>query len=108
MATLYGNDTAINSARLGGTYLPGSVISLVTWSQRDDAHWFGGRIPNAVRSIEILRFAPANTYIANSEIAPPSYERYEGAVPVLVKSPGQADEQRRINYIMNLKAAVLP
>ena len=45
MSTLYGNDIAVKSARAGQVYPVGAVVSLVTWSQRDDPHWFGGRIP---------------------------------------------------------------
>ncbi len=69
MSILYGNDIAVKSARSGTnaastpaahtTYPPGSILALVTWSQRDDPHWFGGRIPEAIRSVEILTFGPA-------------------------------------------------
>ena len=48
MATLFGNDAAVASARVATdsvTYPAGSKLALVTWTQRDDEHWFGGRIP---------------------------------------------------------------
>ena len=28
-------------------YSAGAVLALVTWTQREDPHWFGGRIPDA-------------------------------------------------------------
>ena len=63
MATLYGNDAAMQTvqarraAAAGGTdgqaYQAGAVLALVTWLQRDDPHWFGARIPSsaAIRGI---------------------------------------------------------
>jgi hypothetical protein len=33
-------------------YSAGAEYSLVTWSQRDDPHWFGGRIPGRVQSVK--------------------------------------------------------
>jgi hypothetical protein len=33
------------------------VLALVTWTQRDDPHWFGGRIPNTPESVEFVRIA---------------------------------------------------
>jgi hypothetical protein len=47
MSTLFGNEVAVQSARSGriGRYPPGAVLALVTWTQQDDPHWFGARIP---------------------------------------------------------------
>ena len=62
MATLYGNSPAIKTVRGGNggpiasmAYPPGTVIALVTWTQRDDPHWFGGRIPDKPMSVEFVR-----------------------------------------------------
>jgi Haem-binding domain/Cytochrome P460 len=126
MSTLYGNDIAVKSARSGSnatpaatptahatpapatpahptpaaptTYPPGSALALVTWSRRDDPHWFGGRIPKAIRSVEILTFGPA---------AAPAYDRYEGA-PLAKKQASPAEVQARILYITGRKASVFP
>jgi hypothetical protein len=89
MSTLYGNDVAVKDARAGKPYSAGAVVTLVTWEQRDDPHWFGGRIPAAVRSVEVLRYDGGE----------PSYQSYRGS--------GLAKEAR-ISYIAGLKAAVLP
>jgi hypothetical protein len=99
MSTLYGNDIGVKSARLNqAAYPAGSVLALVTWSQRDDPHWFGGRIPWMLQSVEVLTFGTGAT---------PSYERYEGT-PLVKKQPVAADVPRRIAYITAQKAAVLP
>jgi len=97
MSTLYGNDIAVKSARAGQAYPAGAVVSLVTWSQRDDAHWFGGRIPNTLKAIELLSYSAG---------ASPSYERYEGTPAKKVAAP--ADKDARIRYIVAQKAAVMP
>jgi hypothetical protein len=99
MSTLYGNDIAVKSARSGrAAYPAGSVLMLVTWSQRDDPHWFGGRIPRMLQSVEVLTFGEETTA---------SYERYEGAPPAK-KQPAAVDVPARIAYINAQKAAVLP
>jgi hypothetical protein len=57
MSTLYGNRVALEHARGSATpsYPPGSVLWLVSWSMQEDAHWFGGRIPDQVKSTEEVR-----------------------------------------------------
>ena len=71
MATLFGNDAAVTSARSTAdavTYPAGSQLALVTWVQRDDEHWFGGRIPQRFVAMEMVAVAagadgkPAATY----------------------------------------------
>lgn len=60
MATLFGNDSAVTSARSATdsiAYPAGSQLALVTWTQRDDEHWFGGRIPQRFVSLEVVTVA---------------------------------------------------
>ena len=64
MATLFGNDAAVTSARSAAdavtyptAYGAGSQLALVTWVQRDDEHWFGGRIPQRFVSMELVTVA---------------------------------------------------
>ena len=38
----------------------GSEMALVTWTERDDQHWFGARIADAVVSVEIVRPSASN------------------------------------------------
>ena len=65
-ATLYGDDAAVQalsnapkSEPTAPAYPTGAVLALVTWTQRDDPHWFGGRIPDAPESAEFVRIATA-------------------------------------------------
>lgn len=61
-ATLFGNAVAIHTVRARAVaaseqpipYPARSVLALVTWVQRDDPHWFGGRIPDTPQAIEFL------------------------------------------------------
>jgi hypothetical protein len=98
MSTLYGNDIAVKSARAGQAYPAGAIVSLVTWSQRDDPHWFGGRIAKALHSIEMLSY--------DSAVAP-AYVYYEGEERVK-KATLPLDMQARVKYIMAQKASVMP
>ena len=71
MSTLYGNDLAVESARAGrDLYADGSVLSLVTWTQREDPHWFGARIPGKVQSVEFETIGKDSTKSG--------YQRFEG------------------------------
>jgi hypothetical protein len=98
MSTLYGNDIAVKSARAGQAYPAGAVVTLVTWSQRDDPHWFGGRIPKQVHSIEVLLYDLA---------AAPAYVYYEGKT-YAKKKKAPAEMQARVKYITAQKASVMP
>jgi Haem-binding domain/Cytochrome P460 len=103
MSTLYGNDMAAQNARAGRNYLAGSVLSLVTWAQRDDPHWFGARIPSDLRSIEQITFAAAS---GKAEL--PSYKKYEGKPLKQSEIADQALIRKRTTYITSLKASVVP
>jgi hypothetical protein len=98
MSSLYGNDLAVSSARRGQAYPAGAAVALVTWSQRDDPHWFGGRIPKGLVSVETLNFGAAGT---------PGYVRYEGA-SLTKKMPAADVVAGRVQYITGQKASVLP
>lgn len=106
MSTLYGNTAAVQYARSNSQqdYPPGSVISLVTWTQREDDRWFGGKIPGQIKSVE---FVGATAGLdGRTEY---SYEDYEGAPSLrrtsssVGRSPGS-----RAEYLLSLRAAVMP
>ena len=109
MAVLLGNDAAMEAVQSirnaaptappAPTYRSGSVLALVTWSRRDDPHWFGARIPANPQSIE---FVEVSTSIATAR-----YREFRG--PVL--SENHADPSlasRRTNFILTLNPAQLP
>jgi hypothetical protein len=104
MATLFGNDRAIESARTPAhtSYPAGSILALVTWSQKEDPHWFGGRMPSRFESMEIVRVAEGKPGTSGV-----SYQRLEGKplrdVPV---DPAEADVKK--NSLLALRASVMP
>ncbi|HEX4039925.1 MAG TPA: cytochrome P460 family protein [Acidobacteriaceae bacterium] len=105
-ATLYGNDAAIEAVRgrdraptgaPAPAYTAGAVVALVTWSQRDDPHWFGARIPDVPRSVEFVQVeGKAN-----------SYRRYAG--PGLAEDRVEASTAaQRTTFLLTLAPARLP
>jgi hypothetical protein len=104
MATLYGNDLAVNHAREGlqASYPQGSELSLVTWSQQADKHWFGARMPAAVRSVEFV-----SVDYDSSQRPLLSYEEFRGA-PLRKVPPVTSAVNSRIAYILGQSASVMP
>jgi hypothetical protein len=99
MSSLFGNDVAATFARTNGqgAYPAGSVLSLVTWAQQEDARWFGGQIPAKPRSVEVVTVG--STY---------SYKRYEGAPLRIVAQEDGASPGERAAYVLAQRAAVMP
>ena len=94
MSTLYGNDLAVKATRSGRSYYPGAFYALVTWSQREDPHWFGGRIPKGLVKVETVDCT------SGGEVR---WGCYQGtSLKWTQMDPG------RIQYITALKASVLP
>ena len=60
-STLFGNDAAVTAARTGQAYPAGAVLGLVTWRQKDDPHWFGGRMPDAPVGVEFVAYGSGLT-----------------------------------------------
>ncbi|RFM27469.1 hypothetical protein [Deminuibacter soli] len=100
MSTLYGNDTAVNNARRGRPHIAGETLALVTWQQTDDPNWFGGRIPDSVRQVEIIHVAAGNAGIAYN------YASYAGKS--LTPEKDTASRQVRIERILSMRPAVMP
>jgi hypothetical protein len=102
MSTLYGNDAAIAYYRQFRSQppAPGIVLALVTWNQKDDQHWFGGRIPGKPSLVEFVTGVPAPIYN--------TYERYEGPSLQKVTDVSTAVTQDRVGAITSMKAAVMP
>jgi hypothetical protein len=105
-ATLYGNDAAmqkVNTASKGEPSAPaypaGAVLALVTWSQRDDPHWFGGRIPDALKSVEFVRLGTAGQ---TNE-----YRRFAGESLREERTEASA-AKLRVSFVLNLSPARLP
>jgi hypothetical protein len=75
---------------------PGSRLALVTWQQRDDPHWFGGRIPDKPIFVEVVTTGPH-----------PQYERFD---TVTHREPPASPEEvtQREALILSLAPATLP
>ena len=104
-AALFGNDVAVRAVhpRERGTelpkYGPGAVLALVTWTQRDDPHWFGARIPYQPVSVEFVEMG-ASTQQSR-------YRRFDGANFAEAAWPASAATQR-MNFILGLPPVRLP
>ena len=105
MAALLGNEVAMQAVRTGSgsgkspAYPAGSVLALVTWSQREDPHWFGGRIPDNPQSVEFVETGASGRA--------GSYRRYDG--PLLTEHAFNNDEAaKRSSFLLNLAPATLP
>jgi hypothetical protein len=108
MATLYGNDAAIQAVRTlrgplaSAAKLPeyrGAVLALVTWSQREDPHWFGGRIPDIPQSVEFVQIEAGGQQY--------KYRRFAGAKLAEDRDRGGAAVERT-NFIVKLAPIQLP
>lgn len=104
MSTLYGNDAASRSAdaRSGSASAPqykqGAVLALVTWVQRDDPHWFGGRIADLPNSVEFVTVGAQNA---------PAYRNFAGS-SLGETHADAATIARRTLFLLSLKPASLP
>jgi hypothetical protein len=105
-AVLYGNDAAVSavSAAAKGEgkappYPTGAVLALVTWTQRDDPHWFGGRIPDAPESVEFV--------LISADGRTNKYRRFES--PDLREVfPMASVAESRTSLVLGLSPAQLP
>jgi len=105
MSTLYGNDVAAQYARSNTQhdYSSGSVLSLVTWNQQEDPRWFGGNIPAAPKSVELVIVGSAPDHHATY-----AYQKYEGAPLKKVSAQEGLTPNDRAIYLLSQRAAVMP
>jgi hypothetical protein len=105
MSTLYGNDPAVQYARSNPqhNYPSGSVLSLVTWNQKEDDRWFGAKIPAAPRSVEFVT-------VGSTEDHRPwiSYQQFEGAPLKKISAQDGPVPNDRAAYLLSQRAAVMP
>jgi hypothetical protein len=104
MSTLFGNDVAVQYARTSAEkmYPAGSVLSVVTWGQQEDPRWFGAKIPEKTRSVEMVTVTAPGAY---------SYQRYEGSPLKKVEAAGLDGQDagvKRGAYLLAQRAAVMP
>jgi mono/diheme cytochrome c family protein len=107
-AVLYGNDAAMQAVQARGetprrgsagpAYPPGAVLALVTWSQRDDPHWFGARIPAAPQTVEFVQVLTG---------AASRYRRFADA-GLAEEHPAAGIAAQRMSFVLGLTPARLP
>ena len=102
-ATLYGNDAAMQVLERRGApdfaHSSGGVLALVTWAQRDDPHWFGGRIPDRPQGVEFVQISTGR--------GTNGYRVFEGSA-LVETHPAAEDAAQRTGFILNLEPASLP
>jgi hypothetical protein len=96
MATLYGDEAAMDAVEAHRSYPAGAVLALVTWTQRDDPHWFGARIPDRPLSVEFVEAGGQPHYRRFSGTA---LEEDEGATKIAAE---------RASFMLGLPPAQLP
>jgi cytochrome P460 len=105
MSTLYGNEQAVACARASSQhdYPAGAVLSLVTWTQREDPRWFGAKIPDQVSSVEFV------TVGKGADDKPSySYQAYGGTPLKLLTTQEGLIPSERAGYLLAQRAAVMP
>ncbi len=95
MSILYGNGIR----HVNSPYSPATVLALVTWTQREDPHWFGARIPNQVKSVEFVQLSPGQPQR--------TYRRFAGSGLTEESVTEEARSQRK-KFILGLSPAILP
>ncbi|HUD12370.1 MAG TPA: cytochrome P460 family protein [Terracidiphilus sp.] len=108
IAILYGNETAMQSVRVRGdaptgkspapVYPEGAVLALVSWSERDDPHWFGARIPGAPQSVEFVKV---------SAVSRNQYQRFAGS-GLAEQHLAASTETQRTSFVLGLAPVRLP
>ena len=105
MSTLFGNDIAIAYARTSPQhdYPTGAVLYLATWNQQEDPRWFGGNIPAAPKSVEVV------TVGATPDHHPTySYQQYEGSPLKKVSEQQGPTPNDRAVYLLSQRSSVFP
>jgi len=99
-STLFGNDAAVTASRVGQPYQAGAVLGLVTWRQKDDPHWFGARIPDAVVDVEFVEYCPG-------PVPTPLYRHFAGS-PLVEQADRGGAATRMAVMIEGMKVIRLP
>ncbi len=84
-------------------YPAGSVLTLVTWFQQEDRHWYGAQIPGRIKSIE---FVQVKTGAGNGTSY--DYQDYEGTPLAKMPDKDEATLTVRVGSILGQKASVMP
>jgi hypothetical protein len=100
MATLYGNPAALQSLQSGSKPAAGEELTLITWKQKNDEHWFGAKIPGAIQSLETVKIIPGEKSNAVT------YQSFAG--PALTANKDTTGQAGRIAFILSQQPSVMP
>jgi hypothetical protein len=105
MSTLYGNDLAVGYARTSSQhdYPVGAELSMVTWTQTEDARWFGAMIPAEVKSVEFVAVESAPDGTRSY-----SYQEFTGVPLKMAFTQQSLTPSDRTAYLLSQRAAVMP
>jgi hypothetical protein len=98
MATLYGNEIALKSmGEAKNAPVANEVLTLITWQQKADDHWFGAKIPANLQSVEVIKVSADKVV---------SYRKYKGKD--LVADADTTNNSQRIAFILHTQPSVMP
>jgi hypothetical protein len=100
MSTLYGNTAAFNQLKDGAKPVAGQELTLITWLQKDDPHWFGARIPGKVSLIETIKI---EAVAGNTTV---NYQKFKGAD--LIADADTTGNAGRIAFMLSQQPLVTP
>jgi hypothetical protein len=105
MSTLFGNDIAVTYARTNAQhdYPPGAVLYLAIWNEQEDPRWFGGNIPAAPKSVEVVTISAAPDHHPIY-----SYQQYEGSPLKQVAQQQGTTPNDRAAYLLSQRSSVFP
>jgi hypothetical protein len=104
MATLYGNDVAIAQPKTDDRtgYPLGSILSLVTWKQKEDPRWFSAKVPGTVQSVEFVMVGGTEGRTLYS------YHRFEGSPSAQTSSSEGPLPNERSAFLLSQKMSPMP
>ncbi|HTD41693.1 MAG TPA: hypothetical protein VK671_13785 [Mucilaginibacter sp.] len=101
MSILYGNKAGLNAVGTGAKEISdGGVLTLVTWNQQEDAHWYGANIPGDLLSVELIKTKKNNNQVLFD------YSRFEGKN--LVLNTDTTGQSKRLKFILGQRPSVMP
>jgi len=104
---LYANEQAYKSVQQGnGHYQTGAVLSLITWQEKPDIHWFGATIPGEITLIEQVIFEPAR--YQKTSLHYTSYIKKENGFEKLFNQEDSSIAIKNTNFILALRRPYLP
>lgn len=100
-SVLYGNGIGLKNAVVNASK-PGAVLILVSWRSKEDESWFGGIIPQEIKSVEILSSTVIDEKLALN------YAMYTDGKLQRQVQLGREKVLDREKFILSIKAAVMP